>query len=141
MVPQIIQLGFPHMKRQCRRHAKAVTGCGTADRRNAKATAGVAWLRRWQITGNFQRHWHGFSVQTRVYLYTCIDSICIYIYIHTCLHVYIYIYTYTCTLRPLCGYHFSTRRRRRIPKTNCEDRFPKTNCSLKTNSPRRKSFK
>ena len=90
MVPQIIQLGFPHMKRQCRRHAKAVTGCGTADRRNAKATAGVAWLRRWQITGNFQRHWHGFSVQTRVYLYTCIDSICIYIHIHTCLHVYIY---------------------------------------------------
>ena len=85
MVPQIIQLGFSHVTRQCRRHAKAVTGCGTADRRNAKATAGVAWLRRWQITGNFQRHWHGFSVQTRVYLYTCIDSICIciYNYIHT----------------------------------------------------------
>ena len=39
---------------------------------------------------------------------------------------YIYIYTYiqAYTLRPLCGYHFSTRRRRQIPKMNCEDEFP-----------------
>ena len=29
-------------------------------------------------------------------------------------NIYIYIYIYT--LRPLCGYHFSTRRRRRIPR-------------------------
>ena len=39
---------------------------------------------------------------------------------------YIYIYMYT--LRPRCGYHISTRRRRRIPKTNCS----------KTKSPRRR---
>ena len=134
MVPQIIQLGFPHMKRQCRRHAKAVTGCGTADRRNAKATAGVAWLRRWQITGNFQRHWHGFSVQTRVYLYTCIDSICIYIHIHTCLHVYIYIhlYMYIEAAMRVSLFHPQTKTnsedelRRQVPEDELlsEDEFP-----------------
>ena len=37
--------------------------------------------------------------------------------------MYVYIYT----LRPLCGYHFSTCGRRRVPKTNS----PKTNCAPK----------
>ena len=35
-----------------------------------------------------------------------------------------YVILYKYTLRPLCGYHFSIRRRRRIPKTNSKDEFP-----------------
>ena len=50
------------------------------------------------------------------------------------------------SLSPLCGYHLSTRRRRRIPKTNSSKtncpprrRIPKTN-STKTNSPPKTNY-
>ena len=67
-------------------------------------------------------------------------NIYIYIYIYISLyHIidryicdwYYNIYIYIITLWPLRGYHFSTRRRRRMLQTNSR----KTNCPPKTNYP------